>query len=243
MKINIDFYHKFKPDIKNADIEIPSDAIFVRMPWTKFGRKLRSCPNATDCEDMMAHDYYIFVPDILSGDAISIQLERCKDISTYGDMVYFRNGLLIRLYSCDITTPVNYVTLDELNEQIDFSDQYYAYIYEMPLTHEQNQEFRDICLTKKNDDFVVAFKSLHERTLKTRTMFKIVRLREEGAYVKDVGITKDYSDMPDDTIEHFDLPIESLVKNQDKSDGRYVEFKGIDYKEIFEKRINEIVNI
>jgi len=246
MNIQVDYYYRFHDEPRHDNIELPDNTVIVPLHWVQFSRPLERyvAEGKNDyLPEEMCQDYYIFIPDVKPSDADIKSL--LKNHSEHMEYMFFSNGILMRLFSVDIPGYINFKTLEDLNNIVDFSDQYYVYKKSGRL--ENNDDivlFRDTLSGKcSQDECITIMKLLHENTDIVLSYMKIVRIVNDGLYVKKVGILHMHGNYPNDSIVHHIESIHDMSQEIEKYGNEYKIVRDTSIIDKFEKRIQEIINI
>ncbi|WQJ53454.1 MAG: hypothetical protein [Wendovervirus sonii] len=229
--LNIDFYHQYE-NTYHAEIQFPDDTIFCKVGWSKFGRVLDHLERTKTKydEDDYCYDVYCYIPE--QDEDYFDNIENVY-VSLCIDCIKFDKGILVRMHNCDIIDFNNYLTLEEFNKQLNFSDAYYVQV--------KNTEIPDDFL--KSDLNISAVIEKIKKLEKERVIsyLKVIKLVDQGLYVKSVNVTSWLSEQSDDSIDHDVFKISNFETNE--YDKIRIIHKGISIKDAYEKRIQEIINI
>jgi len=243
--LTIDFYHKYGKTVRKS-ISFPDNAAFCKVHWTVFGKildRIAGTKDEYDDETDYCYDVYCYIPDCKHDQYVNAQIEElCNYLSI--DTLEFGNGMLLRIGQCDIVDYQDFISLDKLNDMIDFTNAYYMYTQKINMPNKFLMEFTELC-NKPNADFTELDRKIKEykkNADQTIAYCKIIKVAEEGLYTKVVHVKSWLDDNKAyDTIEHNVIEMNKFGYNEFEK--LYYLYLGADGKERLEKRIQEIINI
>lgn len=252
MTIDYDKYMFYGDEIHHRTIEVPDDTMVVELHWSKFGKKLVKYKDVADpSDDMYCHDYYIAF-HISNTDREEYENDLLDYIDWDSDYIFINQGdnddiLLIRLYSCDITTEnFKFHTLEDLNCKISFENQFY--VETTNKSHLLDKELDNI-KTKMGEytvyeliDAVDALKQYEDIEV---FYYHPIELTEGGIWTQVVGVHHQYSFAKhemNDIIHHEQFEIDRLKEFNDDWSHNKIRHLNLGMKIKYYNRISDIIH-